>query len=64
MGKEERLQTLRDRHAVLDRQLVQELGRPHPDEGRVNRLKREKLRLKDEISLLEVHPRMRRELRS
>ena len=47
-----RLRTLEDRHAVLDRQIGAQDARPRPDEAEINRLKREKLRLKEEIEKL------------
>ena len=37
---------------MLDRQIGEEDGRPRPDEAEINRLKREKLRLKEEIEKL------------
>lgn len=37
---------------MLDRQIGEEDGRPKPDEVELNRLKREKLRLKEEIEKL------------
>ena len=37
---------------MLDRQIGEEDGRPRPDEVEINRLKREKLRLKEEIEKL------------
>ena len=47
-----RLNSLQDRHASLDRQLAQEGQRPAPDAGTIARLKREKLRLKEEMERL------------
>jgi hypothetical protein len=47
-----RLRTLEERHAVLDRQIGAEDARPRPDEAELNRLKREKLRLKEEMERL------------
>jgi hypothetical protein len=38
------------RHARLDASLANELKRPAPDATQLRRLKREKLKLKDEIS--------------
>jgi hypothetical protein len=44
-----RIRALEDRHAMLEKQLASEDARPRPDELAVARLKREKLRLKEEI---------------
>ena len=41
--------SLAERHAELDRQLLAELKRPLPDDTRLAALKKEKLRLKDEM---------------
>ena len=49
MISDERIETLRERHATLDAAITEENQRPHPDEVRINELKREKLRLKDQI---------------
>jgi hypothetical protein len=37
------------KHATLDRRLAEERGRPHPDDMVIADLKRQKLRLKEEI---------------
>jgi hypothetical protein len=47
-----RLRALEERHAVLERQIAQEDNRPRPDSGELARLKREKLRLREEIERL------------
>lgn len=47
-----RLRSLEERHAVLERQLTQEDQRPRPDPAELTRLKREKLRLKEEMERL------------
>jgi hypothetical protein len=52
MNNAPRLRSLEERHAVLDRQIVEEDARPRPDEAEINRLKREKLRLKEEMERL------------
>jgi len=44
------IETLNARHARLDSTLGEESRRPHPDQSRVTMLKREKLKLKEEIS--------------
>jgi hypothetical protein len=45
-----RLKALQRRHMSLDQRLDQELGRPNPCSLELQRLKREKLYLKDEIN--------------
>ena len=47
-----RLRSLEDKHAMLERQIASEDNRPKPDENQLGRLKREKLRLKEEIERL------------
>ena len=47
-----RLRSLEDRHAMLEQRISQEDTRPRPDAGEVQRMKREKLRLKEEIERL------------
>lgn len=44
------LETLNARHAKLDAKLAEERRRPLPDPVRLTRIKREKLRLKEELS--------------
>jgi hypothetical protein len=53
MTLDARLQALRSRHAKLEEEIHQEQTRPHGDESHIHELKREKLRLKDEIERLE-----------
>jgi hypothetical protein len=43
------VEALAQKHAALDAQIDSETHRPHPDMMLVNRLKKEKLRLKDDI---------------
>lgn len=43
------LSSLENKHANLDARIAQENQRPHPDDGLVSRLKKEKLRVKEEI---------------
>lgn len=46
------LASLTARHALLDETVTAETRRPHPDQARLARLKREKLKLKEEIERL------------
>lgn len=52
-----RLQSLKDRHQALDLRILQEDARPMPDSLELARLKREKLRLKEELERLEAQRR-------
>lgn len=45
----ERLEVLRTRHAALEAEIDDESHRPHPDDIRVSELKREKLKLKEQM---------------
>ncbi len=49
MQANERIYSLRDHHASLDRAIEEESERPYPDDFRLSQLKREKLRIKDQI---------------
>ena len=44
------IDALNTKHAGLDARIAEESLRPHPDEATLARLKKEKLRLKDEIT--------------
>lgn len=53
MAVAERIEALRTKHAALDRTLEDAIHRPLPDEIEIVRLKKEKLRLKDEMARLD-----------
>ncbi|MDA0652885.1 MAG: YdcH family protein [Proteobacteria bacterium] len=40
---------LKNRHATLEKTIQDEIARPHPDQDIVVSLKKEKLRIKDEL---------------
>jgi hypothetical protein len=44
-----RLRALEQRHAVLESRIAEEDNRPRPDAEQLSRLKKEKLRLKEEM---------------
>lgn len=44
------LEALSARHAMIDGQIAAEMTRPLPDSAKVSALKRQKLRLKEEIA--------------
>lgn len=46
------IEALQDKHAHLEKIIEEEQLRPDPDETRIHELKREKLKIKDEISSL------------
>ena len=50
------VEELRNEHHNLEQQIVEENLRPHPDELRIQALKRQKLRIKDEIARLSPEP--------
>lgn len=52
MATAARLRALEERHAMLEREIAEEDARPRPDELELQRLKREKLRVKEEIERL------------
>ncbi len=53
MSAQEHIEALRSKHLVLKHEIDEENQRPHPDDFRITELKREKLRIKDEIALIE-----------
>ena len=53
MAVEDRIRSLRDKHANLDDALQKEYTRCLPDDARIAELKREKLRIKDTIATLQ-----------
>jgi hypothetical protein len=53
MNLGQRLQTLSDRHAALEARISDEGARPRPNDLELARLKREKLRLKEEMERLQ-----------
>lgn len=53
MTKPASVETLRTEHAKLEAKLDEETHRPLPDEDLIKEIKREKLRIKDQIATLE-----------
>jgi len=49
MSVMDHVETLKAKHADLDHTILEEENRPCPDETRIKELKRQKLRIKDEI---------------
>ena len=56
MSMESRMQALKGRHATLEARIADEDLRPRPDDLMLGRLKREKLRLKEELDRLRSRP--------
>ncbi len=52
MSLNERVAALKNKHETLDAALDAETSRPHPDEIEILSLKKQKLRIKDEIVTL------------
>lgn len=52
MSLQTHILALRDRHASLETRIAEEDQRPRPDNEALSRLKREKLRLKEEMERL------------
>ncbi len=50
MSLQDRIESLKNKHAALDTAIEQEESRPHPDDNHIGDLKRQKLRIKDELS--------------
>ena len=53
MSVQEHIEALRSKHLDLKQEIEEENQRPHPDDLRIAELKRLKLRIKDEIAVLE-----------
>ncbi len=54
MSQTDTVESLKAQHAQLERELNEENSRPMPDAAHCAELKREKLRLQDEMSRLEL----------
>ena len=52
MAIEQRIEKLKADHASLETVIFEELHRPLPDDGLIINLKKQKLRIKDEIARL------------
>lgn len=49
------IESLRRKHATIDKEIEYEATRPLPDQTHISELKRLKLRLKEQIQRLETH---------
>ncbi len=52
MTTQDRVTSLQERHHTLDHLIKEEQSRPSPDDGMLHELKREKLKIKDQIAAL------------
>ena len=52
MTMQDYVESLHTKHASLEQQIDDEMHRPLPDQATLSRLKREKLKIKDEIARL------------
>ena len=52
MTGEEQVAALKARHAGLEGAIEEEAERPRPDDAAISQMKREKLRIKDELAVL------------
>ncbi|QEX18850.1 hypothetical protein FRZ44_41610 [Hypericibacter terrae] len=55
MSAMEHVEALKTKHSDLDKLIAEEESRPHPDDIRITELKRQKLKIKDEINHLAPH---------
>jgi hypothetical protein len=51
----ERIDSLKAKHAALEAAIEDEAHRPLPDTGKIHELKRQKLKLKDEMAQISRH---------
>jgi hypothetical protein len=56
MPMQEHIESLRSKHARLEELIQEELHRPLPDQGVISRLKKEKLRIKEQIERIRGTP--------
>ena len=52
MSLEERIDDLKSKHQALEAAIEDENNRPHPDDIEIASLKKQKLRIKDEIATI------------
>ena len=55
MAGQNHIESLKDQHAELEQAIAAENSRPFPDELHIQELKRQKLRIKDEIVRVSAH---------
>lgn len=55
MSLDERIDSLKAKHKALEDAIQEQVSRPHPDELEITTLKKQKLRIKDQIASLDRH---------
>jgi hypothetical protein len=55
MSLDEMIDTLKSKHQALEAAIEEENNRPHPDDIEVASLKKQKLRIKDELASISGH---------
>ena len=53
MSSQDRIEALRQQHSELERAIDEETSRPFPNQEAISNLKRQKLRIKDQLFQLE-----------
>lgn len=56
MGIAGHLQELSEKHRQLDRKITEEMARPGSNDQEIQRLKRQKLKIKEEIDKIKASP--------
>lgn len=54
-GLESHIQSLESKHHDVEAMIEDELKRPHPDDQRLHELKKEKLKIRDEMMKHKIH---------
>ncbi|MBP9693243.1 MAG: YdcH family protein [Alphaproteobacteria bacterium] len=54
-GLENHIQSLESKHHDVETMIEDELKRPHPDDHRLHELKKEKLKIRDEMMKHKIH---------
>jgi hypothetical protein len=54
MAMDDRIESLKTKHADLEQQITSENTKPHPDDILIADLKKQKLRIKDELARLHI----------
>ncbi len=54
MSLDDRIEALKAKHHALESKIEEEENRPHPNDVTIHALKKQKLRIKDEIAALQA----------
>ena len=55
MSLDEKIDALKSKHQALEAAIEEENSRPHPDDIEIASLKKQKLRIKDELASISSH---------